>query len=120
MVERCEEFEKKLQGYALSYLCYKKCLEQSNVSEKHLMKVLDRYTRAEEKLVMFEEEVYESSSVPDMDSYYSDETGEYHDFAYRMYSAIYDSGQFDLSMEWCIYMLIHVARIIREKEKNLN
>ena len=113
MVERREEFEQKLKGYVLSFLCYKKCLEQNSISEKHLMKMLDRYTRAEEKLAVFEEEVYGSVSLPDMDAYFSDETGEYHDFAYRMYSAIYDSGQFDLGSEWCVYMLVCAAKIVR-------
>lgn len=113
-MERKAEFEMKLRGYVLSYLCYKKCLERE-VSEKYLLKVLDRYTRAEEKLLDFQESTYGWHSLPNVDACFSEETGKYSDFAYRIYKGVWDSGQYTKGTEWSCYMLMYTAEVVRKK-----
>lgn len=117
MPER-ETFEKRLKGYVLSYLAYRKCAGRDDASPKHLMKVLERFSRAEEKLLLFVRGVYEKNAdseyLPDLESYFHAETGEYHDFSYRLYSAVYDAGQYPAGAWWSAYALVCAGKIIRE------
>ena len=115
-------FEKMLKGYVLSYLAYRRCAERDDASPKHLMKVLERFARAEEKLLLFVRSVYEADAdseyLPNLESYFHDETGEYHDFAYRLYSAVYNAGQYPAGAWWSAYALVYAGEIIRENFNN--
>lgn len=116
MFHRQEEYEKILEQYVEAYIAYRECMsDEMVVTEKEATKALNDLLDTSKALGTFKEEVYGDAnrSFPNMDAYFQKSDGEYHDFAYRTYKAVYEAGQAHKEQEWRIFSLVRIGELLR-------
>lgn len=115
MIFKQEEYEKKLLVFVETYLSYRDKINNGDVDEIVLTEAVNQYLEASSNLLCFMQEVYgeEEPELPRMDVFFS-ESG-YHDFAYRIYSAVYNARQLPEAESWRIFKMVFIGRLLHTR-----
>lgn len=114
MIHRKDELEEHLRVFAKAFLYQKEVTECEKVDTDEVLDALDAYGSASDELLNFIAEAYEpvELQLPRMDVFYRGET--YNDFAYRLFMAASEAGQFQGDGEWQNYEMVYLGRLLRE------
>lgn len=110
-----EEYMVKLETFVEAYLLQKESMESDDKSEKEMTAIVLDYMRASSDLLEFISVVFEQEDpeLPKMEVFFSE--GRYHDFAYRIYAAVWQSGQIPEEAEWHIFTMVYIGTLLRER-----
>ena len=102
MILKENDYKCKLDAFAEAYLFQKSMLESDIKDDCELTKAVLQYMQASRELLDFVTENFgeEEPELPRMEVFFSKESGRYHDFAYRMYSAVANTRQLHENDWW--------------------
>ena len=113
MIPMEDEYMDRLEAYVDAYLCQKNALESDNMPDKELTAAVLGYMAASGALREFMSVAFDldDPELPNMEVFFLN--GEYHDFAYRIYAAVYSSKQFPEDADWRTITMVRMGELLR-------
>ena len=115
MILNESKYKELLDIFVVTYLRQKDVSENGSNDDREMTEAVLQYMQASRELLDFVTENFgeEEPELPRMEVFFSKESGRYHDFAYRMYSAVANTRQLHENDWWRNMTMVYIGEQLR-------